>query len=73
MNEYMIEQMLKEKRRDMLQEAERLRLRKECERKGGGVQSRLALVIGDLLIRMGERLKRKAIVNECRKPLEMAP
>ena len=63
MNDFMIEQVLKEKRQDMLREAERLRMISEYEKARGVRIPWLANACGDLLIHLGERLKRRAQVR----------
>lgn len=61
MNPYVIEVILREKRDDMLREAERQRLiaqydaAREADRPSS--RSRLAVAIGTMLIRLGQRLK----------------
>jgi hypothetical protein len=59
MNPYLLEVMLKEKRQDMLREAERQRMINEYEAANPPVQGRLVIALGDLLIRLGERLKQR--------------
>lgn len=57
MNPYMIELMIREKREDMLREAERQRLVAQYEAGRVRAKTRFALALGDVLISLGERLK----------------
>jgi hypothetical protein len=59
MNPYVIEVILREKRDDMLREAERQRLVAQYEAAQQPPKSRIALTVGDLLIRLGEKLKER--------------
>lgn len=59
MNPQIIELMLKEKREDMLREAERQRLIALYEKGQPQINSKIAIVVGDILIRLGERLKNR--------------
>ena len=75
MNPYLLEMELKERQREMLDEAKRqqlLRLYRNQPSKGHG--GRLLLAIADLLIELGETLKRRhrqepvLASGDCRKP-----
>ena len=57
MNPYVVEQMIREKREDMLREAARQRLIAEYEAGRRTGKGRVWCVVGELLIRLGERLK----------------
>lgn len=59
MNPYYIEQMLKEKRREMLVEAERRQLVAIYNAHNPGRVDRLLLALGDMLIRLGQAIKRR--------------
>lgn len=62
MNPYVIEVILREKRDDMLREAERQRRIAEYEAYEAArnpSKRRLAVAVGDMLIRLGERLKER--------------
>lgn len=59
MNPMIIEVLLKEQRQDMLQEAERLRLVKLYEANNPKPRGRLLVALGNLLIRLGQRLKHR--------------
>ena len=59
MNPQVIELMLREKREDMLREAERQRLIALYEEGQPQIDSKIAVVVGDILIRLGERLKKR--------------
>ncbi len=59
MNPYYVEQMLKEKRREMIAEAERQRLVAIYNAHNPGRVDRLLLALGDFLIRLGEGIKRR--------------
>jgi len=59
MNPYIIELMLKEKREEMLREAERQRCLALYEADRPRIASRIAVAAGDILIRLGERLKNR--------------
>jgi hypothetical protein len=59
MNPYVLEVILKEKRAEMLREAERQRMINEYEAANPPVRGRLAIAFGDLLIRTGKRLKKR--------------
>lgn len=59
MNPYIFEVILKEKRADMLKEAERQRLIAQYEAAQQPTESRFAVALGDILIRVGEKLKRR--------------
>ena len=60
MNDYIFEILLRERRREMLEEAARLRLIRDSGLESRGWGQRCALACGDLLIRIGEGLKRWA-------------
>jgi hypothetical protein len=51
--------MLKEKRRDMLEEAKRQRLVAIYNNDNPGRRARFQLALGDFLIRLGKKLKRR--------------
>lgn len=57
MNPYIIETILREKRADMLKEAERQRLVAQYEAGQQDQKGKLAIALGDILIRLGEKLK----------------
>jgi hypothetical protein len=59
MNPIIMEMMIKEKRRDMLQEAERLRLVALYETDNPPKKERIIIALSDLLIRTGEKLKQR--------------
>lgn len=59
MNPYVIEVMLKEKRDAMLEEAERQRLIAQYEAGHPQKESKLAIVLADMLIRLGHKLKER--------------
>ena len=59
MNPYVIELMIREKREDMLREAERLRLIAEYEAGRKNRNGRVWYAVGELLIRLGERLQNR--------------
>lgn len=59
MNPYYMEKMIEEKRREMLAEAERLRLVAVYNAHNPGRIDRLLLALGEMLISMGENLKRR--------------
>jgi hypothetical protein len=59
MNPYIIVVILREKRDDMLREAERQRLVAQYEAAQQPPKGRIALAVGDLLIRLGEKLKER--------------
>lgn len=59
MDPYMIDLVLKEKREAMLQDAARLRQLAEYESSRRKTESRLGLAVGEILIRLGERLKNR--------------
>ena len=59
MNPLVIEMMLREKREDMLREAERQRMLAEYERGQQRLMKKMVILIGDVLIRLGERMKRR--------------
>jgi hypothetical protein len=59
MNPLLLEVMLKEKRRDMLEEAERQRLVAIYNHDNPGWRARFQLALGDFLIRLGKKLKRR--------------
>ena len=59
MNPLVIEMMLREKREDMLREAERQRMLAEYEKGQQQLIQKLVLLLGDVLIRLGERMKRR--------------
>jgi hypothetical protein len=59
MNPLLLEVMLKEKRRDMLEEAKRQRLVAIYNNDNPGRRARFQLALGDFLIRLGEKLKRR--------------
>jgi len=59
MNPYITELMIKEKREDMLREAERQRLIALYEAGQPQIKSRIAIAAGDILIHLGERLKNR--------------
>lgn len=59
MNPYYVEQMLKERRREMIAEAERQRLVAVYNGHNPGRWDRLLLALGEFLIRVGERIKRR--------------
>lgn len=57
MNPLLLEIMLKEKRRELLEEAERQRLVAIYNADNPGWRARSQLVLGDFLIRLGEKMK----------------
>ena len=57
MNPLLLELALKEKRREMLDEAGRQRLIAIYNANNPGFRARYQLALGDLLIRLGEKLK----------------
>lgn len=59
MNPLVIEMMLREKREDMLREAERQRMLAEIEMGQQRLTGKLTVLLGDVLIRLGERMKRR--------------
>ena len=59
MNPYVVEVMIREKREDMLREAARLRLIAEYEAGRRARKGRIWCAVGELLIRLGERLKNR--------------
>jgi hypothetical protein len=59
MNPYYIEKTIAERRREMLAEAERLRLVALYNAHNPSPVNRLLLALGEMLIRMGENLKRR--------------
>ncbi len=59
MNPLLLEVMLKEKRRDLLQEADRQRLVAIYNANNPGLRARVELALGDFLIRLGEKIKRR--------------
>jgi hypothetical protein len=59
MNPLLLEVMLKEKRRDLLQEADRQRLLAIYNANNPGLRARVELALGDVLIRLGEKIKRR--------------
>jgi hypothetical protein len=59
MNPLLLEVMLKEKRRDMLEEAKRQRLVAIYNNDNPGRRARFQLALGDFLIRLGKKLKRR--------------
>jgi len=59
MNPYLVEFMVREKREDLLREAKRQQLIAQYEAGRPRAGHRLALALADLLIRVGERLKRR--------------
>lgn len=77
MNHYVIEELLKEKRRDMLQESERLRLVREYETSLKTASARrrnqlyvsllgnLEIALGNMLIRAGVWLTKRQLRRGC--------
>lgn len=59
MNPVIMEMMIKERRDDMLREAERLQLIALYEANTTPRKARILITLGDLLIRTGEKLKQK--------------
>ncbi len=59
MNPYMIELVIKEKREEMLKEAERRRMISLYDAAQRSNQKKLAVILGDFLIRLGEKLKKR--------------
>ncbi len=59
MNPLLLELTLKEKRRDLLEEADRQRLIALYNAANPGWRARFQLALGDCLIRLGEKLKRR--------------
>jgi hypothetical protein len=59
MNPLFLDVMLKEKRRDLLQEADRQRLVAIYNANNPGLRARFELALGNLLIRLGKRIKRR--------------
>ena len=59
MNPYLIDQMIKERQREMIAEAERQRLVTLYNSQNPGRNVRILLALGDLLIRLGQQLKRR--------------
>lgn len=59
MNPYITELMIKERRREMLEEAERLRLIAAYEANRQTHKARFLTALGEKLIALGERLKRR--------------
>jgi hypothetical protein len=59
MNPLITEMMIKERRNDMLQEAERLRLVALYEADNPPRKARILIALGDLLIRTGEKIKQR--------------
>ncbi len=59
MNPLLLELTLKEKRRDLLEEAGRQRLIALYNADNPGWRTKFQLALGDVLIRLGERLKRR--------------
>ncbi|MGB3223143.1 MAG: hypothetical protein WBB23_10105 [Desulforhopalus sp.] len=57
MNPLLLETMLKEKRRELLEEAERQRLVAIYNADNPGWWAKFQLILGDLLIHQGERIK----------------
>lgn len=57
MNHQIIDMMLREKREDLLREAERQRRIAEYEKNHDTAVNRIGVATGDLLIRLGEKLK----------------
>jgi hypothetical protein len=60
MNPLLFDVMLKEKRRDLLEEAERQRLVAIYNADNPGRRAELQRALGDFLIRLGEKLKDRA-------------
>lgn len=63
MNDFILEAILKEKRENMLHEAARLRMVKEYELSLPSRRDRLMVYIGNLLIRMAEKLHRRYSIS----------
>lgn len=59
MNPVIMEMMIKEKRNDMLREAERLQLVSIYETQNPPRKARILITLGNLLIRTGEKLKQR--------------
>jgi hypothetical protein len=60
MNPLLLEIILKEKRRELLEEAERQRLVALHNDDNPGRRARLQLALGEFLIRQGEKIKRRS-------------
>jgi hypothetical protein len=60
MNPLLLEIILKEKRRELLEEAERQRLVALHNDDNPGRRARLQLALGEFLIRLGEKIKRRS-------------
>jgi len=67
MNPLLLEIMLKEKRRDLLEEADRQRLVAIYNDNNPNWRARFQIALGDVLIRLGEKIKRRNI-----RPLDLA-
>jgi hypothetical protein len=63
MNHQIIEMMLREKREDLLREAERQRMLAEYEKGHNSATNRLGIAAGNLLIRLGEKLKGRYVTK----------
>lgn len=59
MNYFTVEMMLKEKRKDMLQEAKRLRMVSDYERSMRNRKGAFGLHVAELLIRLGESMRKR--------------
>ena len=66
MNPLILEEMIKEKRREFLQEADRQRLLAIYNANNPGIRARFELALGDFLIRLGKKIKRRYV-----KPLDL--
>lgn len=64
MNPYMIDLILKEKREEMLRVSSRLQLLAEHEAGRTKKNGSVGLALGELLIRLGERLKNRYAAGE---------
>ena len=59
MNPLLLEVLLKEKRRALLEEAARQRLIAAYDSRHPGLRARFQLALGDFLIRLGNKIKRR--------------